>query len=87
MYWIPKIYKDVHNLNNINEKSMSNLLQYMTLTLHTKLHHDKLKSKFPSIVDFVFNVGDKNFIRIFNNGAAKLGKKTKREIYFNKITL
>ena len=74
MYWIPKIYKDVRDLNIINEKIMSKLLHYMTLTLYKKLHHDKLKSKFPSIVDFVFNVGDKNFIRIFNKGAAKKGK-------------
>ena len=29
MYWIPEIHKDVSGLNNINEKSKSNLLQYM----------------------------------------------------------
>ena len=57
------------------------------MTLHTKLHHDKLKSQFPSIVDFAFDVGDKNFIRISNNGTAKWGKKTKGELFFNKITL
>ena len=87
MYWIPKIYKDVRDLNIINEKIMSNLLHYISLTLYKKLHHDKLKYKFPSIVDFVFNVGDKSFIRIFNKDAAKWGKKTKREIYFDKIKL
>ena len=38
MYWIPKIYKDVRDLNIINEKLMSNLLHYMTLTLYKKLH-------------------------------------------------
>ena len=67
MYWIPKIYKDGRDLNILNEKIMS-------LTLYKKLHHDKLESTFPSIVDFVFNVGDKNFIIIFNKGAAKKGK-------------
>ena len=79
--------KDVRDLNIINEKLMSNLLHYMTLTLYKKLHHDKLKSKFPSIVDFAFNVEDENVIRISNNGVAKWGKKTKGELYFNKITL
>ena len=79
--------KDVCDLNVINEKIMSNLLHYMTLALYKKLHHDKLKSKVPSIVDFAFNVGDENDIRISNNSAAKWGKKTKGELYFNKITL
>ena len=79
--------KDLRDLNIINEKLMSNLLHYMTLALYKKLHHDKLKSKFPSIVDFAFNVEDENVIRISNNGVAKWGKKTKGELYFNKITL
>ena len=69
--------KDVRDLNIINEKIMSNLLHYMTLELYKKLYHDKLKSKFLSIVDFAFNVGDENVIRISNNDAAKWGKKTK----------
>ena len=30
MYWIPKSYKDVRDLNIINEKIMSKLLHYMT---------------------------------------------------------
>ena len=57
----------------------------MTLsTLYTNLPYDELKSKLSYMVEFVFKVGDKTFIRSSNNGAAYWRKKTKRAIGFSK---
>ena len=69
------------------KKCSKSFATYDFSTLFTKLPHDKLKSKLSSIPDFAFNKEDKTFIRLFNNGAAYWGKKTKGRLGFSKTSL
>ena len=57
------------------------------MTLYAKPPHDRLKSKLSSIVDSAFKAGDKNFIRLSNNGAAYWRKKIKGRLGFSKTSL
>ena len=56
---------------------MPSPLQNAIFRLYTKIPHDKLKSKFSSMVDFAFKGPDKTFIRPSNNDIACWGTKQK----------
>ena len=45
------------------KKHAKSITTYKFLTLYTKLPHEKLKSKLPSIVDFAFKGWGRPFIR------------------------
>ena len=72
-FWVWQIADPIiQSLNNINDKKFGpNLFQHMTLTLHTKLPYDKLKSKLLSIFPF---------IRLSNNGTAFGERKQKEDL-------
>ena len=88
-YKILTVIQSLNN-NNINKKVCQiyyNIELFDFLRLYKKLPHDKLKSKISSIVDYAFKGRDKTFFKLFNNGAAYWGKKTKEGLRFSKASL
>ena len=51
------------------------------------LPHDKLKSMFSFLSDFVFKGGDKTFIRLCHTGEGFWGRKQKGDLVFSKTLL
>ena len=78
----------IHNMNTINKKkSAKSISTYDFSTLYTKLPHEKLISRLSQLVDFVFDGGDKSYIRLSPNGVAFWGKKTRGKVGFSKSSL
>ena len=78
----------IATLDSINKrKNAKSITTYDFSTLYTKLPHDKLIEKLLLLIDFVFEGGNKTFIKISKNGKATWGKKVKNGIGFTKSSL
>ena len=74
-------------LNHINSKKRAKSIStYDFSALYTKLPHEKLISQLSKVIDLVFKGGDKNFIRVSENGKA-FWSKQKKGISFSKAGL
>ena len=78
----------LESIKRINrKKGAKSLATYDFSTLYTKLPHDKLVKELLKLIDFCFNGGKKNYIKINKWGRAFWGKKTKDSIGFTKNQL
>ena len=78
----------IHTMNAINKrKCAKSISTYDFSTLYTKLPHEKLISRLSQVVDFVFDGGDKAYIRLSPNGVAFWGKRVRGKIGFSKSSL
>ena len=77
----------IERLTQINrKKNAKSIATYDFSTLYTKLPHNDLITRLSQIIDFVFDGGDKKYIRVAPNGVAFWGKKRKGNIGFSKGT-
>ena len=82
----PSIY--IASIKRINrKKGAKSISTYDFSTLYTKLPHDKLVTELIKLIDFCFNGGNKNFIKVNNWGKATWRKKTKNSIFFQYATM
>ena len=88
-FWVLQNSEPIlQTLKHINKKkNAKSISTYDFSTLYTKLPHDKLLDSLFSIIDFTFNGGNKNFIRLDKNGKAFWGKKVKGSLGFSKPSL
>ena len=78
----------INSMNRINKKcNAKSISTFDFSTLYTKLPHDKLLHVLFELIDFVFNGGNKNYIKVSKNGKAYWGKNTSRSIGFSKTSL
>ena len=78
----------LHNIKRINRRNNAkSIATYDFSTLYTKIPHKKLIKQLTLLIDFVFDGGDKDYIRISLNGTAFWGKKIKGCIGFTKASL
>ena len=76
------------SIKRINrKKGAKSIATYDFSTLYTKLPHDKLVKELIKLIDFCFNGGNKEYIKINNWGKASWGKKTKDSKGFTKNSL
>ena len=76
------------SIKRINrKKGAKSIATYDFSTLYTKLPHDKLVKELLKLIDFCFNGGNKNYIKINDWGKANWGKKTKNSVGFTKNSL
>ena len=68
-------------------KGAKSISTYDFSTLYTKLPHDKLIKELCKLIDFVFEGGDKNYIRINQWGKAFWGKKFKDSVGYTRNSL
>ena len=76
-------------IENINKRSKAKSIStYDFSTLYTKIPHDSLLERLFRIVDFVFEGGNRNFIRFSRKGEAYWHpSKSKKDPYFSKGSL
>jgi len=75
-------------IRNINRrKGAKSISTYDFSTLYTKLPHNKLISELNKLIDFVFEGGDKNYIRVNQWGKAFWGKKYKDSVGYTRNSL
>ena len=88
-FWVLQNYNPViKTLNKINKKkNAKSISTYDFSTLYTKLPHKKLVDKLSELIDFVYQGGNKNYIRINKYGKATWGKKGRTTIGFTKNSL
>ena len=88
-FWVIQNPEPVlESIKRINrKKGAKSLATYDFSTLYTKLPHDKLVKELLKLIDFCFNGGKKNYIKINKWGRAFWGKKTKDSIGFTKNQL
>ena len=79
------ILESIRRINR--KKGAKSIATYDFSTLYTKLPHDKLIKELLKLIDFCFDGGKKNFIKIDNWGNARWGKKTKDSIGFTRNSL
>ena len=79
------VIDDIHHINK--NKRAKSIATYDFSTLYTNIPHDKLIKRLSSLIDFVFQGGDKNYIRISQRGDAFWGKKLKGKVGFTKSAL
>ena len=78
-FWILQNTEPILNIiKKINRrKGAKSISTYDFSTLYTKLPHDKLIKELSKIIEFVFEAGSKNYIKINKWGKAYWGKKSK----------
>ena len=81
---IDPVINKIHEINR--KKNAKSIATYDFSTLYTKIPHNKLISRLSTVIDFVFDGGDKNYIRLSPNGAF-WGKKVKGKVGFTKSGL
>ena len=78
----------INKIHQINQKkNAKSIATYDFSTLYTKIPHNKLINRLSSVIDFVFDGGDKTYIRLSSNGDAFWGKKMKNKVGFTKSGL
>ena len=78
----------LHNMKRINRKNNAkSIATYDFSTLYTKIPHEKLIKQLILLIDFAFDGGDKDYIRVGPNGEAFWGKKVKGKVGFTKSSL
>ena len=72
-------------MNRINKrKGAKSIATYDFSTLYTKLSHDKLIYELHKLIDFVFDAGDRNYIKLDTRGKAFWGKKSKNSVGYTR---
>ena len=85
-FWVlQNIDPIISKLNEINRKRRAkSIATYDFSTLYTKIPHDQLIARLSQVIDFAFDGGDKNCIRLSTSGIAFWGKKRKGKVGFSK---
>ena len=88
-FWILQNTEPILDIiKNINRrKRAKSISTYDFSTLYTKLPHDKLIIELCKLIDFVFEAGDKNYIKINRWGKAYWGKKSKDSTGYTRNSL
>ena len=88
-FWILQNTEPIlDKIKNINRrKGAKSISTYDFSTLYTKLPHDKLINELHRLIDFVFEGGDRNYIKISNWGKASWGKKSKGSTGYTRHSL
>ena len=88
-FWILQNTEPVLNsIKRINrKKGAKSISTYDFTTLYTNLPYDKLIKALHKLIDFTFNGGNSNYIRINKWYKASWGKKTKSSLGFTKTSL
>jgi hypothetical protein len=88
-FWILQNTEPILDIiKTINKrKGAKSISTYDFSTLYTKLPHDKLINELHKLIDFVFEGGDRNYIKINKWGKANWGKKFKDSIGYTRHSL
>ena len=88
-FWILQNTEPVLNsIKRINrKKGAKSISTYDFTTIYTNLPHNKLIKALHKLIDFTFNGGNSNYIRINKWYKASWGKKTKSSLGFTKTSL
>ena len=83
-FWVlQNIDPVIEKLNVINKKRRAkSIATYDFSTLYTKIPHDQLTKRLSKLIDFVFDAGDKDCIRLSSRGDAFWGKKIRGKVGF-----
>ena len=88
-FWVLQNTEPVLDIiKNINrKKGAKSIATYDFSTLYTKLPHDKLIKELHKLIDFVFEGGDRKYIKINKWGKASWGKKFKDSTGYTRHSL
>ncbi len=88
-FWVLQNIEPVLDIiKNINrKKGAKSIATYDFSTLYTKLPHDKLIKELHKLIDFVFEGGDRKYIKINKWGKASWGKKFKDSTGYTRHSL
>ena len=88
-FWILQNTEPILDIiKTINKrKGAKSISTYDFSTQYTKLPHDKLINELQKLIDFVFEGGDRNYIKINKWGKANWGKKSKDSIGYTRHSL
>ena len=88
-FWIlQNIEPILDTIKNINRRKGAKCIStYDFSTLYTKLPHDKLIKELHKLIDFVFEGGERKYIKINKWGKATWGKKSKDSVGYTRHSL